>query len=224
MTSEAGKPVGQGSAPLVILAAGVLGFALLAGLVSANAARAFDHGVISWFRVPGDLSQPVLSQWLTHPMADITALGGYTALAMLTFGAALYYAVLKDYVMAGLVVAAIGSSGLLTHVLKQGIDRVRPDLVDHLTHSTHSSFPSGHALQATVAFLIIGALLASAQQNTRLRMLILTGAALLTLLVGISRIYLGVHWPTDVLAGWCLGAAWAALWWLVLRRVIAARG
>lgn len=205
--------------PLALIALGVLGFAVLAGLVSAGAAHGFDHGVLSWFRVPGDLSQPVFSAWLTHPMADITALGGYTALTLLTLGAALYYALLRNYVTAIILSLAIGSSGLLTHLLKQGIDRLRPNLVDHLTHTAHSSFPSGHALQATVAFLIISALLASGQPARPIRTLIYAGAILLTFLVGISRIYLGVHWPTDVLAGWCLGTAWAALWWLVLRRV-----
>lgn len=201
-----------------LIAAGGLAFTALAALVSMNATQAFDYAVISWFRVKGDLSRPLFSDLLIAPMTDITALGGYTALTMLTLGAALCYAVLRQFLMAALVILAIGSSGLLTFVLKMGFDRVRPDLVDHLTHSTNSSFPSGHALQSTVAFLLIGALLARAPQNRPLRRLILTGAVLLTLLVGVSRIYLGVHWPTDVLAGWCLGVAWTALWWTVLRR------
>jgi len=169
----------------------------------------------------GEPAAPVFGAWLIDPMTDITALGGYTALTLLTVGAALYYALQKNYASAGVLTAAIASSGLLTHLLKQGIDRLRPDLVDHLTHSANASFPSGHALQATVAFLIIGALAAQAQQCPRIRALIYAAAILLTLLVGISRVYLGVHWPTDVLAGWCLGTAWAALCWPVLRRVTA---
>lgn len=203
---------------LCVIGLGLAGFGLLAGLVSADATYAFDHAVLTWLRVPGDLSQPVFSDWLVDPMSDITALGGYTALAMLTFGAALYYIVLKDYLTAGLVIAAIGSSGLLTFLLKLGFDRARPELAEHLTHSTNSSFPSGHALQSSVAYLIIGALLACSQRNPSIRTLIWVGAISLTFLVGLSRVYLGVHWPTDILAGWCLGAAWAALWWLVLGR------
>lgn len=204
--------------PLAAIALGLIGFVLLAALVMADTAHAFDHGILSWLHVHGG-SAPVFGAWLVDPMTDITALGGYTALTLLTLGAALYYALLRNYATAATVVLAIGSSGLVTHLLKQGIGRMRPDLVDHLTHSANASFPSGHALQATVAFLIIGALAGQAQQNKRIKALILASAALLIFLVGISRVYLGVHWPTDVLAGWCLGTAWAGLWWLVLRRV-----
>jgi undecaprenyl-diphosphatase len=204
--------------PLAAIALGLLGFVLLAGLVMADTAHVFDHGVLSWLHVPGE-SAPVFSAWLVDPMTDITALGGYTALSLLTLGAAIYYVLLRNYATAATVMLAIGSSGLVTHLLKQGIGRMRPDLVDHLTHTANASFPSGHALQATVAFLIIGALAAQAQLSPRIRTLILASATLLIFLVGISRVYLGVHWPTDVLAGWCLGTAWAALWWLVLRRV-----
>jgi undecaprenyl-diphosphatase len=205
--------------PLAALTLGVLAFLLLAALVMADTTHAVDHGLLSWLHVPGEPASPVFSDWLVDPMTDITALGGYTALTLLTLGAALYYALLRNYVTAVTVVLAIASSGLVTHLLKLGIDRMRPDLVEHLTHSANASFPSGHALQATAAFLIIGALAAQAQQNPRIKALILVGAALLIFLVGISRVYLGVHWPTDVVAGWCLGTAWAGLWWLVLRRV-----
>lgn len=205
--------------PLAALTLGVLAFLLLTALVMADTTHAFDHRVLSWLHVPGEPVAPVFSAWLVDPMTDITALGGYTALTLLTLGAALHYALLGRYVMSVAVILAIASSGLVTHVLKLGIDRMRPELVDHLTHSANASFPSGHALQATVAFLIIGALAAQAQQNPRIKALILASAALLIFLVGISRVYLGVHWPTDVLAGWCLGTAWAGLWWLVLRRV-----
>lgn len=207
------------TAAIAVILIGMLGFGGLAALVLSGAVDGFDHVVLSWFRVPGDLSQPAFSAWLVDPMSDLTALGGYTVLALLTLATALYYAAKKEFLTAGIVAAAIGSSGLLTHVLKQGFARVRPDLVDHLTHSTHSSFPSGHALQATVAYLLIGALIASAQPSRSLRSLAFGSAILLTVLVGVSRVYLGVHWPSDVLAGWLLGAAWAALWWLILRRI-----
>lgn len=202
---------------LGVIALGLLGFAGLADAISDNETHAFDRAVLAWFRAPG--SQPAGPGWLRNAMIDITALGGYTVLMLLTLGAALYRIARKDYVTAGVVVAAIGSGAVLTNLLKLGFDRARPDLVDHLTHAASSSFPSGHATQAAIAFLTLGALLARAQENRRVKAVILGGAILLTVLVGISRVYLGVHWPTDVLAGWCLGAAWAALWWLVLRRV-----
>lgn len=197
-------------APTAVLATGLLGFAILAGLQLAGAMEAFDLSVMSWL-------PPARPGWLTNSLSDITALGGYTALTLLTIAAAIRLVLAKDYLTALITVAAVSSSGLLTHVMKLAFDRARPDLIDHLTHSASSSFPSGHALQSTTAFLFVGALMARGATGG-LKAFYLGGALLLAVLVGVSRVYLGVHWPTDVLAGWCLGVAWAALWCLVLRR------
>ena len=105
----------------------------------------------------------------------------------------------------------------MSSLLKLGFDRPRPDLVEHLTHATSSSFPSGHATLSATAYLTLGLLMAQAHRRRRVKGLILLGAVAVTVLVGVSRVYLGVHWPTDVFAGWCLGAAWAALWWLAAK-------
>ncbi len=96
-----------------------------------------------------------------------------------------------------------------------GFSRPRPDLVSHLAEVQSASFPSGHAMVSAVAYLTIGTLLARAHKKRSTKIIVMTYAIILTLLIGISRVYLGVHWPTDVLAGWALGAAWAALWWLL---------
>ncbi len=204
---------------LGVLALGALGFLTLAELVADEPPHAIDRAILMALRAPGDPATPIGPPWLQYAMTDITALGGFTVLTLLTVGAAICRAVLKDHVTALIILIAVGSGALLSNLLKLLFDRARPDLVEHLTHATSSSFPSGHATQAAVAFLTLGALMARSQPDRRLKTLILSGAILLTILVGISRIYLGVHWPTDVLAGWCLGATWAALWWLVLRRV-----
>jgi len=111
-----------------------------------------------------------------------------------------------------MVVATLGALGLEL-LLKGWYDRLRPDLVPHATRVFSASFPSGHATMSAVVFLIIGALLASSQPEPRIKFYIASLAVLLTVLVGVSRVYLGVHWPTDVLAGWTLGAAWAAICW-----------
>ena len=113
------------------------------------------------------------------------------------------------------VIAAVVGGTLLSTALKMGFERPRPDLVPHGTRIYTASFPSGHAMLSAVTYLTLGALLARVQKRRRVKALLLGLAILITLLVGMSRVYLGVHWPSDVLAGWCVGAAWAALCWFV---------
>jgi undecaprenyl-diphosphatase len=112
------------------------------------------------------------------------------------------------------VLAVVGGAALET-LLKVGFARPRPELVPHLVDVNSLSFPSGHAMMATITYLTLGVLLARAQERRRMKLYLLTVATFVALLVGISRIYLGVHWPTDVLAGWCVGAAWALACWLI---------
>jgi len=102
----------------------------------------------------------------------------------------------------------------VSFVLKDIMDRPRPDLVSHLVDVQTSSFPSGHATLSAVVYLTIGALLAREQPSRGLRFYVMAVAILATMLIGCSRVYLGVHWPTDVLAGWAIGSAWAMLWWI----------
>jgi undecaprenyl-diphosphatase len=111
------------------------------------------------------------------------------------------------------VVAAVGGGMLLSTLLKMGFDRPRPDLVPHGALVYTASFPSGHATLSAVVYLTLGALLARVQPRFVLKFYLLGLAIVLTVTVGVSRVYLGVHWPTDVLAGWALGAAWALFCW-----------
>ena len=106
---------------------------------------------------------------------------------------------------------------ILTNLLKNVFARPRPDLVDHLVAVHSMSFPSGHAMGAAATFLTLGALLARTERKKVVRGYIFAVAGLLTLMVGFSRVFLGVHYPTDVLAGWTLGAAWALLCWMIAR-------
>jgi undecaprenyl-diphosphatase len=110
--------------------------------------------------------------------------------------------------------AAIGAGGaLMSSTLKALVARPRPELLPQLDHATSAAFPSGHAWNGTVLFLSL-ALVAPA----RFRRGALVAAGLLALATGVSRVVLGVHWPTDVLAGWCGGVAWTMLWWKVAQR------
>jgi undecaprenyl-diphosphatase len=101
---------------------------------------------------------------------------------------------------------------------KLGFARPRPELVPHGAEVYTHSFPSGHAMLSAVIYLTLGVLVAASQEDRRIKQYVLCVAVLLTVLVGMSRVYLGVHWPSDVLAGWALGASFACLGWLIFRR------
>ena len=201
---------------LAVCAAGLLGFALLADLLEDGEHR-FDEAVLLALRQPGDAAQPIGPAWLGLVMRDMTALGGIPVLglfALIAFG----YLILARQGKAALLLLVSLPGGLaLNTLLKQSFDRPRPALVAHLVDVQTLSFPSGHAMLSAVGYLTLGALLAGAAAQRRQQGYILGVAVLLVLLIGGSRVYLGVHWPTDVLAGWCLGAAWAMGCWLVLR-------
>ena len=110
------------------------------------------------------------------------------------------------------MVIAIASGIALSFALKAGFDRPRPDLVPHGSVVYTTSFPSGHSMLAATVYPTLGALLARLQPEKRLKAYVLL-AILVTIAVGVSRVYLGVHWPTDVLAGWAAGATWATISW-----------
>src|SRR5206468_91472 len=117
------------------------------------------------------------------------------------------------------VCGAIVSGLFASTVLKHFFDRPRPNLVPFTVYVSTSSFPSGHSMMSAVTYLVLGALLARSQERKLVKAYFLLGAVFLTVVVGISRVYLGVHWPTDVLAGWTAGAVWALLCWLLARHL-----
>jgi undecaprenyl-diphosphatase len=121
--------------------------------------------------------------------------------------------------MALFVCGSVVSGLILSNVLKAFFHRPRPDLVPFGSYVSTSSFPSGHSMLSAVTYLTLGALLARSHRRTRVRAFLLLFAGFVSFLVGLSRVYLGVHWPTDVLAGWTAGASWALLCWLVARRL-----
>jgi undecaprenyl-diphosphatase len=202
------------TAALGVAAFGVLAFALIADETFEGETRGFDESIVLALREPGDPSNPIGPTWLEHALLDITALGGYVILGMLVIGVAIYLVAAGKRGTALLVVGAVGSGTLLSETLKLGFARPRPDLVAHLAEVQSASFPSGHAMISAIAYLTLGVLLTRAHRQRRTKIIIMSYAILLTLMIGLSRVYLGVHWPTDVLAGWALGAAWSSLWWL----------
>jgi undecaprenyl-diphosphatase len=199
-----------------ILAVLMLSFALLAREVFDGSTRAFDQRVLLLFRMPDDLSRPLGPPWLRETMRDVTALGSTVVLTIIVASVAGFLMVSRLSHTALLVLVSVLSGVLLSSALKATFLRPRPDLIPHDTPILTASFPSGHATLSAVVFLTLGALLCRTQSSQAAKAYILGVAVLLAVIVGISRVYLGVHWPTDVAAGWLLGSAWALMCWFVM--------
>ena len=201
---------------LLVLALGFFAFFAIADEVAEGEIRVLDERILLSMRNPADLADPLGPAWLEEMALEITAVGGYplivlslavvTGLLLVTcrFGAAIY------------AFFSVGSGALVSHFLKTFYDRPRPDVVAHLDVIHTASFPSGHAMVTTVAYLTLAALVMRFFADWRVRAYVLCVAVFIALIVGVSRVYLGVHWPSDVAAGWALGAAWASLTWLAV--------
>lgn len=204
---------------LVLVAGGVWVFAEIAEEVREGDTVNVDRSILLAMREPDDRSDPLGPRWLEETGRDFTALGSIGVLAALTLAVCGFLILDRKGRAALLVFAAVGGGFLGSTLLKEGFQRARPDLVPHGMHVYTASFPSGHSMMSASTYLTIAALLVRVQKRRRLRAFIFLLGALLTLLVGLSRIYLGVHWPTDVLAGWTAGGVWALLCWAVALRL-----
>lgn len=204
---------------IVLVAGGIWLFAELAGEVREGETRQIDEAILLSMRNPADASDPLGPPWLEEMERDFTALGGVGVLSVLTLAVSAFLALDRKGRAAVLVLIAVGGALVLSFLLKSGFQRPRPELVPHGSYVYTTSFPSGHSMMSAATYLTLGALLARVQPRRRLKVLLLGFATLLTLIVGCSRVYLGVHWPTDVLAGWTAGAIWALICWLIARRL-----
>ncbi|RUR31659.1 phosphatase PAP2 family protein [Vreelandella nanhaiensis] len=202
---------------IAVLSGGIWGFIALADEVIEGGTQSIDESLLLALRNPADLSDPIGPGWVEEMGRDFTALGGVGVLVLIMLGALGYLLLARRYRAALFASIAVPGGILLSTVMKMGFDRPRPDLVPHEAMVYTASFPSGHSMMSAVTYLTLAALLIRVQPALRLKAYLLILAILLTLLVGMSRVYLGVHWPTDVLAGWTAGASWAALCWIVMR-------
>ena len=190
----------------------LLCFVLLASEVREGETHAFDEWVLLALRTPSDASDPIGPRWLEAMLLDITSLGSTTVIILVT-ALAFGYSLLRHRVCEAVVIlAAIGSGAILSTALKAIVARPRPELISHLVDVQTLSFPSGHATSSAVTYLTLGTLLLREENSRSVRIYVMAAACVIILMIGASRIYLGVHWPTDVLAGWSIGAAWAMLW------------
>lgn len=153
--------------------------------------------------------------WFPETVRDITALGSPVVLAGCTLAIAGFLDMSGRRRMAVYLVGSVGTGVLVASALKWAFERPRPAIVPHLSQVGSSSFPSAHAMMSAVVYLTLGSLVMTVVERRRLKWYVLAVAIALTVAVGVSRVLLGVHYPSDVLAGWTLGLVWSELCWLV---------
>jgi undecaprenyl-diphosphatase len=207
-------------AAVFICAGGLFTFARIMDEMMEGDTHAFDEAILLALRNPADNADPIGPIWLEIMMRDFTSLGSHAVLGLIGAVTFCYLLMLGKRLSAAMLVVSFAGGMALNGLLKLSFARPRPDLVAHLVEVHTASFPSGHAMLSAVCYLTLGALLAGVAHQRRFKAYILGVAVGLTVLVGFSRIYLGVHWPTDVLGGWCLGAAWAMACWLGVRGIV----
>lgn len=196
------------------LCGGVLTFAGVTDLVSEGELHEMEIRLMRDLRSAEDPSRPIGPPWLERWSKEITALGSGAVLSLMTLLVVGYLLIERLYASAVLVMVSVGGGTLLTAGLKRFFERDRPDVVPHLTDALFKSYPSGHSMMSSVVYLTLAVLLARTMKRRRVKIYFVSAALFLSFLVGLSRVYLGVHYPTDVIAGWAGGTAWAMLCWL----------
>jgi undecaprenyl-diphosphatase len=210
--------VGLGACVLLLV------FLKLAGEVTDGDTQAFDTRILLALRNSEDPSRPIGPAWIETSLLDVTAMGGPTVLALVVV-AVIGFLLLQTRFRTALFVATTWFSGeVVNSAMKHAFNRPRPQIVPHLRDAFSTSFPSGHAMESAIVYLTLGAILMRVADSRRTKVYCLGIAVLLTVLVGTSRVYLGVHYPTDVLGGWIIGFVWASICWLVEERLEARAG
>jgi undecaprenyl-diphosphatase len=195
------------------------GFLALASEVMEGDTTTLDTTILKVLRKADDPTRPIGPAGLQGVMLDLTALGGPTVLWLVVLSVVGFLLLQERYRTAVVVIATAASGDVLNFVLKNLFLRPRPDVVPHLRDvSGTTSFPSGHAMESAIIYLTLGAMLMQLAERRLTKVYCIGLAVFLTLLVGISRVYLGVHYPTDVVAGWMFGFFWASLCWIVAKR------
>jgi len=210
--------VGLGACVLLLV------FINLAGEVTEGDTQAFDTKILLALRSPVDSSKPIGPTWIEESLIDLTAIGGPTILALVVLSV-IGFLLLQTRYRTALFVAMTWFSGeLVSNGMKHAFNRPRPTIVPHLRETFSTSFPSGHAMESAIVYLTLGAILMRMAESRITKIYCLGIAILLTVLVGVSRVFLGVHYPTDVIGGWMIGFAWASICWLVEERFEASAG
>ncbi len=209
-----------GQEPVVLLGlltvvATTWGFIELAAEVVAGDTQAFDKWAVRAVRQADNPALPIGPHWLPEVGRDVTALGSIVVLSFFTLVVAGYLWLDRKFWMMLYLLAATASGLVVSLGLKQLFDRPRQDLVPRLSEALTTSFPSGHSFLSTVVYLTLGSLLATVITRKSVKIYVLAVAVVLSVIVGLSRLYLGMHYPTDILAGWMAGLGWALLCWMI---------
>lgn len=204
---------------VLVVVAGTWGFAVLAEEVLKGRSQSFDEWAVRCLRQQENSAALIGPVWLTEAARDVTALGGASVLVCINLAVAGGFVAKRKFKTLAFVMAAVVGGLVLWLALRACIARPRPEIVPHLCAVYGSSFPSGHSMMSAVVYLMLGAVLAARTARRRFKLGVLLLALLLAGLVGVSRVCLGVHYPTDVLAGWTAGLVWAAFCWLLARKM-----
>lgn len=181
--------------------------------------QAVDERILLALRNPANVADPLGPPWLEEAGRDLTALGGVAVQFLVVAAGGIYLALRRAYRALILLLLSMGGGILLSSLLKNTFGRDRPHLVPHGSWVYTSSFPSGHSMMSTITYLTLAVTLARTESRLHIKVFLIFVAAAISCLVGVSRVYLGVHWPTDVLAGWSMGTAWALLCFVVMREL-----
>lgn len=197
-------------------AGAVMGFLEIADDVGEGDTDEIDRRLLMMMREPGRPDDPIGPRAFEEAMRDVTALGGFTVLTLLTVAAVVVFALHRSRRQAAVLALTVLSAQWTSGALKDFYDRPRPNLVPHGSYVYSESFPSGHSTLSAATWLTLATMIASLETRPAMKALAYALATLIVLAVGASRVYLGVHWPSDVLAGWAAGAAFAFAAWIVL--------
>ena len=199
---------------LFVVALGIMTFVELADDMTETDGRDVDMAVLKALR-PGGSADGWGPAWLETAALDLTSLGGLAVLGLFGVIVVLFLALQRKHLSALLLIFGLAGGVVLSEGLKAVFGRDRPPEAYQAVETINASFPSGHALLSAVFYLSIGVMLTRAFPRRRFKAYVLGVAVLLTLIVGLTRVYLAAHWASDVLAGWSVGAAWAMALWLV---------
>ncbi len=203
---------------VAIVCAALWGVAHLGSEIGEGDTARFDRAVLLALRQTADPNLPVGPLWLRETARDITALGGFTVLTLVSLASVAVLLVYDRHRQALVFGTTAIVAQVAAEVIKHFVGRERPTFVTQYDMTSSSSFPSGHSMMAPAIYFTLAAIVAAGELRPGARRLLMAGSGVLVVAIGVSRIYLGVHWPTDVVAGWTLGSAIALVAWVALQQ------